>query len=235
MAPRGAPVTGIKACIFDAYGTLLDLNGAVEPLTGRPGGQAAALLALWRSKQLEYTWLRSLTARYADFARITADALDYACDVVGEEAVRLRPQLLEAFNRLPAYSEAPELLRALRADGLKTAVLSNGTPGMLKAGLGSAGLLSELDAVFSVDSVGTYKPSPAVYRLPGNALGLPAEAMVFVSANAWDAAGAASAGLQVVWVNRGGAPRERLPEGPSVQVRSLADVREALRIFGPLG
>jgi 2-haloacid dehalogenase len=228
-------VSGVKACIFDVYGTLLDLNGAIEPLSAYPQVNAAELLTLWRAKQIEYTWLRSITARYADFARINSDALDYACEVAGPEAVQLKPQLVDAFGKLPAYPDAIGLLRALRADGLKTAVLSNGTPAMLKSGLEVAGLLPALDAVLSVDSVGTYKPSPAVYRLPSNALGFPAEAMAFVSANAWDAAGAASAGLQVVWVNRGGAPRERLPDGPSVQVRSLADVRQALQIFGAPG
>ncbi len=228
-------MTGIRACIFDAYGTLLDLRGAVAPFAGSLGVQADALLALWRSKQLEYSWLRSLTAQYADFARITSDALDYACEVVGQEATRVRPQLLEAFDRLPAYPGARELLDALRAAGLKTAVLSNGTPAMLKAVLGSSGLLGGLDAVLSVDSLGIYKPSPVVYRLPSNALGIPAEALAFVSANAWDAAGAAGAGLQVIWVNRDGAPRERLPDGPAVQVRSLGDVPEALRVFGLVG
>ncbi len=228
-------MNGVKACVFDAYGTLLDLSAAVEPLAAGLEGRAPDLLAIWRQKQLEYTWLRSLMGRYADFAQVTSDALDYACDVVGSEARLLKPELLKAFARLPAYPEAQPLLRSLRAAGLKTAVLSNGTFSTLRTSLGTAGLLADIDVILSVDSVGTYKPSPPVYHLPSTALGLPVDALAFVSAHAWDAAGAAAVGLQAIWLNRGGAPRERLPEGPAVQVRSLADVDEALRIFGPVG
>lgn len=219
----------IQACVFDAYGTLLDLNGAIAPLAASLGGRATELLAVWRSKQLQYTWLRSLMGRHADFTHVTGDALEYACAVVGIDAVPVKPLLLQAFTRLPAYPDAPPLLRMLRAAGFKTAVLSNGSPEMLEAGLSAAGLRDALDRVLSVEAVGIYKPSPAVYRLPSEAFGVAADAIAFVSANAWDAAGAASAGLRVIWINRAGDPPEQLPSRPAREVRSLAEIPAQLR------
>jgi 2-haloacid dehalogenase len=218
----------IHACVFDAYGTLLDLNGAVAPVAARLGHRAADLLKLWRGKQLEYTWLRSLMGRHADFAQVTSEALDYACAALGENAAALQPQLLEAFYRLPAYPDAGPLLRTLRARGVRTAVLSNGTAAMLEAGLTAAGVRPLLDVVLSVEEVQTYKPSPAVYRLGIAALGCPPEALIFVSANSWDVAGASSAGLRTAWINRGGAPRERLPHGAALEVASLVELTERL-------
>ena len=220
----GLPLSGIEAFVFDAYGTLLDLNGAVTPVAARLGDRAADLLTLWRAKQLEYTWLRSLMNRHADFAQVTAEALDYACAVVRIDDPQLRPLLLEAFNHLPAYPDAGKVLRTLRTSGFRTAVLSNGTPGMLEAGLTSAGLRPLLDVVMSVEAVAIYKPSPAVYQLASASLGIAPAALAFVSANAWDAAGAASAGLRAIWINRTGAPLERLPQGPATEVGSLADI-----------
>ena len=219
-----ARLTGIRACAFDAYGTLLDLTGAVAPVAARLGAEAARLLTLWRAKQLEYTWLRSLMGRHADFAEITADALDYACAALGKDAAELRRPLLAAFRQLPAYPEAAGVLTSLRAAGVKTAVLSNGTPEMLAAGLEAAGLRALLDAVLSVEQVGVYKPSPRVYDLAVTTLGTATGKLAFVSANAWDAAGAAAAGLPVIWINRAGAPAERLPARPAVELRSLAEV-----------
>jgi 2-haloacid dehalogenase len=222
--------TAIQACVFDAYGTLLDLDGAVAPVAARLGDRAARLLEVWRARQLEYTWLRSLMARHADFGQVTSDALEYACAAIGVGAAELQPMLLDAFCRLPAYPDAGPLLRTLRRGGLKTAVLSNGTPTMLEAGLVAAGLRSLLDAVLSVEQVQTYKPSPAVYHLASAGLHVAPRAVAFVSANAWDAAGAASAGLHVIWINRTGAPPERLPYGPAVELTSLAAVAAALGV-----
>jgi 2-haloacid dehalogenase len=222
--------TAIQACVFDAYGTLLDLNGAMAPVAARLGDRAAQLLEVWRARQLQYTWLRSLMVRHADFAQVTSDALEYACATLGACDAELQPMLLDAFYHLPAYPDAGPLLRTLRRGGLKTAVLSNGTPAMLEAGLVAAGLRTLLDAVLSVEQVQTYKPSPAVYHLASAGLHVAPQAVAFVSANAWDAAGAASAGLHVIWINRTGAPPERLPYGPAVEVTSLAAVAAALGV-----
>jgi 2-haloacid dehalogenase len=230
MALNMPDATVIQACAFDAYGTLLDLNGAIAPVAARLGHRATRLLEVWRATQLQYTWLRSLMARHADFAQVTSDALEYACATVGADAAELQPMLRDAFYHLPAYADAGPLLRALRGGGLKTAVLSNGTPAMLEAGLSAAGLRSLIDAVLSVEQVQTYKPSPAVYHLASAALRVAPQALAFVSANAWDAAGAASAGLHVIWINRTGAPPERLPYGPAIELTSLAAVAAALGV-----
>lgn len=221
-------MAGIKACVFDAYGTLLDLASAVEPHADRLGAAAPGLLALWRAKQLEYTWLRALMGKYADFARVTEDALEYASSALGVEDPALRRDLLAAFEELGAYPDAAEVLGRLRAAGLRIAVLSNGTPAMLARALDRGGLTPLLDLVLSVEAVGTYKPAPAVYRLATEALGVGAEALLFVSANAWDAAGAGSAGLPAVWVNRAGAPEERLPVAPRHVVRALSEVPDLI-------
>ncbi|MEO7138047.1 MAG: haloacid dehalogenase type II [Gemmatimonadales bacterium] len=227
-------VSGVRACVFDAYGTLLDLASAVEPHAAALGEAAPRLLALWRAKQLEYTWLRTLMERHADFARVTEDALECACAALDIQDLSLRRRLLTGFLELAAYPDAAQMLRHLRARGLRTAVLSNGTPAMLERAFARAGLAPLLDSVLSVETVGFYKPSPRVYHFAAEALGLERGALLFVSANAWDAAGAASAGLRAVWVNRAGAPPERLPVGPAFTLRALGEV-PALLGAGPEG
>lgn len=227
-------VSGVRACVFDAYGTLLDLASAVEPHAAVLGEAAPRLLALWRAKQLEYTWLRTLMERHADFARVTEDALEVACAALGIQDLSLRRRLLTGFLELAAYSDAAQMLQRLRARGLRTAVLSNGTPAMLERAFTRAGLAPLLDSVLSVETVGLYKPSPRVYHYAAEALGLERGALLFVSANAWDAAGAASAGLRAVWVNRAAAPPERLPVGPAFTLRALEDL-PALLGAGPEG
>ena len=224
-----ADFTGIQAFVFDAYGTLLDLNGAVAPVAALLGDRAADLLKVWRTKQLEYTWLRSLMGRHADFTQVTGEALEYACAAIGADAAELQPAMLEAFFHLPAFPDAEPLLRTIRARGLRTAVLSNGTPAMLGSGLLATGLGPLLDAVLSVEDVGIYKPSPAVYQRASAALGIGPESLVFVSANAWDIAGASSAGLRTIWINRTGAPPERLPYRAAVEVRSLGEISIILK------
>ncbi|HEX7336084.1 MAG TPA: haloacid dehalogenase type II [Gemmatimonadales bacterium] len=224
----------MRACVFDAYGTLLDLASAVDPHRAALGETAPRLLALWRAKQLEYTWLRTLMERHADFARVTEEALEYACAALDIRDLPLRRSLLTGFLELAAYPDAAQMLRRLRARGLRTAVLSNGTPAMLEQALTQAGLAPLLDSVLSVETVGFYKPSPRVYHFAAETLELEIGALLFVSANAWDAAGAASAGLRAVWVNRAGAPAERLPAGPAFTLRTLGEV-PALLGGGPEG
>jgi 2-haloacid dehalogenase len=217
-APR---MTGICACVFDAYGTLFDVHSAVGRLRAQVGDQADALSQLWRTKQLEYSWLRALMGRHADFWQVTGEALDYALARTGVDPT-VRAPLLQAYLTLDAYPEVPEVLRRLRAGGLKTAILSNGEPRMLEAGARSAGIEGLLDAILSVEEVGIFKPEPRVYRLAVERLGVAAGEIAFQSSNAWDVHGAACFGLRPVWINRFGAPPERLPGAPEHELRDLA-------------
>lgn len=220
-----APPFAVEAWVFDAYGTLFDVNAATARCGDALGGAADRLAASWRRKQLEYTWLRSLMGLHADFAQVTAESLDFALEETGVPATpALRRRLLDLYRVLDAYPEVPGLLRTLRARGLRTAILSNGSPEMLAAAIANAGLDGLLDAVLSVEAVGIYKPHASVYQLAVNRLGLPAARIGFVSANGWDAAGAAAFGFRVAWVNRAGARRERLPAAPEAEIASLAEL-----------
>jgi 2-haloacid dehalogenase len=215
-----AAMSGIDACVFDAYGTLFDVHSAVARLRDRVGGQADALSQLWRSKQLEYTWLRALMGRHVDFWQVTGDALDYALARTGVDPA-VREPLMEAYLSLDAYPEVPAVLRRLRAGGLKTAILSNGEPEMLAAGARSARIDDLLDAVLSVEDVGIFKPHPKVYQLAVDRLGVAAERIAFQSSNAWDVNGAATFGFRAVWINRLGMPPERLPGAAEHELRDL--------------
>lgn len=215
------PLQGIGACVFDAYGTLLDVHSAMARHRQRLGAAWEDLSALWRRKQLEYTWLRSLMGRYADFRQVTEEALDFALDQAQIEDPALRRALIDDYHRLSPYPEVRECLEALRGRGIATAILSNGSPAMLAAAMDSAGIADVLDAVISVDPLRVYKPDPRVYDLAARTLGLEPERISFQSANAWDAAGAASFGFRVVWINRSSQPPERLPFGPDAELRSL--------------
>lgn len=222
------PITGISACVFDAYGTLFDVHSAVGRHRPRLGPQADEVSALWRNRQLEYTWLRSLMARHADFWQITGEALDFALAAHGIDDAQLRADLMAAYLELDCYPEVPAVLEQLKARGLPTAILSNGTPKMLAAAVANSGLENRIDAVLSVETVKVYKPDPRVYQLAVESLRLPAEAIVFLSANAWDAAGAAAFGLRVAWVNRFQQQPERLPGRPDAQIASLAGLPDLL-------
>jgi len=214
----------IRACVFDVYGTLLDFSSAVAA-AGKPlGERAAALDELWRRKQLEYSWLRSLMRLHSDFAAVTREALDYAFEALGVEDRRLAEALLAAYRELRPYPEVPGAVAALHEGGLRLAVLSNGIPEMLEAGLAHAGLRDAFEAVLSVEEVGVFKPAPEVYALASARLGLAAGEILFLSANAWDAHGAAAFGMHSLWINRRGAPRERLPGQLAGEVPSLAAV-----------
>jgi len=211
-----------KAVVFDAYGTLFDVHSAVGRLRARIGGEADALSQLWRSKQLEYTWLRALMGRHADFWQVTCDALDYALARHQIDPGPIREPLLQAYLTLDAYPEVADVLRRLRATGCRLAILSNGAPAMLAAAVDNAGIGALLDAVLSVEEVGVYKPDPRVYRLAVERLALPAEQIAFLSSNAWDVHGAAAFGLRPVWVNRLAAPAERLPGRAERELRDLS-------------
>lgn len=215
---------GVRACVFDAYGTLFDVNSAATRCRDALGDKAAAISALWRDKQLQYTWLRSLIGRHADFWQVTGDALDYALEAHGASGAGLRERLLDSYLALDAYPEVPATLGRLKAAGLKCAILSNGSPSMLARLVEHAGLAGLLDAVLSVEAAGVYKPHFSVYQLAVDALGTPAGTIAFQSSNGWDAHGAATFGFRVVWCNRLRAPAERLPGMPSYEVRTLAEL-----------
>lgn len=219
-----AAVQQVRAVVFDAYGTLLDWASAAERSRDALGERWRELAELWRTKQLQYTWLRSLQGRYADFWQVTCDALDFALAALRIEDPALRTRLLDLYRRIDAYPDARGTLERLRARGRSTAILSNGTRRMLDEAAASAGLSPLLDAVLSVDEVGTYKPHPSVYRLASDRLRLAPDEILFVSANGWDAFSAKAFGLRVAWCNRAGQPAERLPSEPDAEVRSLAEV-----------
>jgi 2-haloacid dehalogenase len=197
-----------RAAVFDAYGTLLDVHAAVGRHAARLGDKAAALSALWRTKQLEATWILSATGAYEDFWGITDRALGHAMQVHGVSDPALRDALLSAYRELGAYPDAAPTLRALRGAGLATAVLSNGSPEMLAAAVEAGGLGPLLDDVLSVHPLRRYKPDPRVYALATGRFRCQPHEVAFVSSNAWDAYGAARFGFRVFWANRSAGPVE---------------------------
>ena len=221
----------IKAVVFDAYGTLFDVAAAARMAAAEPGQDTLArvwprLADDWRRKQLEYTWLRTITNQYADFAQVTADGLDWAMAAQGLSDLTLRARLLALYDRLPAYPEVAATLTTLRDAGYATAILSNGTPSMLASAIAEAGLDAQFDAVLSVEAVATYKPSTRVYDLVGQRFGCTPGQVLFVSSNGWDVAGAAGYGFVTVWVNRAGLPQDRLANRPAFVRTDLTSIPE---------
>ncbi len=215
---------GVSACVFDAYGTLFDFASAAARCRDIPAERRAALTALWRDKQLQYAWLRTLENRYADFWRVTADALDFALESLDLATPALRDRLMDLYLGLEPFAEVPSVLAALRNAGFRTAILSNGSPPMLDALVERSGLKPMFDAVLSVDAVRAFKTHPKVYQYALDSLGLPASAIAFQSSNAWDAHAASDFGMRVVWCNRYGQRRERLPGKPDFEIRTLAEL-----------
>ena len=214
----------IGACVFDAYGTLFDVHSAVGRSREALGDKADGVSALWRQKQLEYTWLRSLMGAYVDFWQITGDGLDYALAANEIDDAELRQRLMDLYLNLDAYPDVTDALDRLRAGGKKTAILSNGAPNMLEAAVGSAGLGARLDAALSVDALRVFKPDARVYQLAVERLGVEAGRICFVSSNGWDASGAAHFGFNVAWLNRFAQKPERLPGAPAAVISTLAEL-----------
>jgi len=211
----------LDALVFDAYGTLFDVHSVMRRCEAFFPGRHAALSQLWRAKQLEYTWLRSLMGRYAPFSTVTREALAHACDALGLELTVERMEALMAeYNMLSTYTDVPKTFASLK--GVKKAVLSNGSPDMLEPLVAHSGL--ELDALISVDEVGIFKPAPQVYELAPKKLGVAKERIGFVSSNCWDALGAKSFGFTVFWINRSRAPLERLGFAPERVVERLDEI-----------
>lgn len=220
-----ARLAGVRACVFDAYGTLFDVGSAAAACAGASlGDRAAALSALWREKQLQYTWLRAVQGRHADFWQVTGDALDFALETLAISDPQLRERLMNLYLKLAAYAEVPAVLARLRAAGLRIAILSNGSPAMLREAVDAAGISALVDRVLSVEEVGVYKPHPSVYQLAVDRLALAPGSICFLSANAWDAYAASAFGLRVVWCNRLRQRPERLPGRPDHEVTSLVDL-----------
>lgn len=218
----------VKAVLFDAYGTLFDVHAPVARVAAELGEDASAISDLWRAKQLQYTWLRSLMRAHADFEQVTAEALDYALAQFGVRDRAMRDRLLGLYLTLDAYPDAVSALRRLKEHGIATGILSNGSPKMLDCAVASARLGDLLDHVLSVEPVGVYKPDPQVYLLGEQHLRLPASEIGFVSANGWDAAGAAQFGFNVIHLNRFNQPREVLPAGPALELKTLDEAAAAI-------
>ena len=219
----------INTCIFDAYGTLFDVAAAAREAANEPGQEALAevwptLAADWRRKQLEYSWLRAIARKHIDFWQLTQDGLDWALEASNLTNPALRERLLALYWELSAYSEVPEMLRKLKAMGLNTAILSNGNPEMLNAAVKSAGLSDLLDDVMSVESVGVFKPHDLVYEMVESRFICERNEVLFVSANGWDAAGAANFGYRTAWVNRNGDPLDRLYAAPEFVLSDLTSI-----------
>jgi 2-haloacid dehalogenase len=215
-------LTGIKACVFDAYGTLFDFATAAQRCRDVLGDDIDKLTALWRDKQLQYTWLRAAQHRHADFWQVTGDALDYTLETLHIDKPGLRDRLMKLYLTLDPFPDVPDALKQLKEAGLRTVILSNGSPMMLDAAVKAAKL--ELDTVLSVDEAGVFKPDPRVYQLAVDRLGISASAIAFQSSNAWDAYAASAFGMKVVWCNRYGQRPERLPGAPDREIRSLVDL-----------
>lgn len=219
-----AQMRDIDVCVFDAYGTLFDYASAAMRCKDALAADWQAVSELWRRKQLEYTWLRSLMGRHADFWHVTGESLDYALAAFKRQDPALRALLMQQFLSLDCYPDVGAMLKQLRAAGMKTAILSNGTPTMLAAAVNSSGIARLLDATFSVEKVGVFKPHPSVYQIVVDEMAVAANRVCFMSSNGWDAAGAAAFGFRTVWVNRNEMPVEILPAHPEAEIPTLADL-----------
>lgn len=217
----------IKACVFDAYGTVFDVGAAARIAAAEPGAEHWSakwpqLAADWRRKQLEYTWLRAVAGAHVEFWQVTQDGLDWALEAAGLSDPALRERLLALYWELAAFPEVPAMLSTLAAQGQRLAILSNGSPGMLEGAVNSAGLQGQFEALLSVEDVGVFKPHTSVYDLVGAKMGVQRDEVLFVSSNCWDACAGAAYGFTTAWVNRDGAPMDRLYGTPNHVLRDLA-------------
>jgi 2-haloacid dehalogenase len=214
----------IQIYVFDAYGTLFDVHAAIARHRDAAGPEADRFSEIWRAKQLEYAWMLSAAGHYIDFWTLTERALDHAfarCPTVDRA---LHARLLDAYFRLDAFPDAREALAALRANEMRTAILSNGSPRMLEGAVTAAGIGADLDAVLSVDAIRIYKPQPAVYAMVTDRFSVAPAEVAFVSSNRWDVMGASAFGFRCVWVNRANLPDEYPEFAPVAVVRDLASL-----------
>ncbi|MEQ8503775.1 MAG: haloacid dehalogenase type II [Rhodospirillales bacterium] len=224
-------LSDIGACVFDAYGTLFDVVAAAAHCKDDLGDKMAPLAALWRDKQIAYSWHRAIMDTYVPFWQVTQDGLDFALEALGLDGdAALREKLLGLYFKLDAYAEVPGVLSTLKAAGLKTAILSNGSPDMLNSAVDNAGIGGVLDDVMSVEELGIFKPHRSVYQMAVDKLGVEAGRICFMSSNGWDAAAAATFGFKVVWVNRFSQPQERLPGDLVTQIDSLSALPDLIGV-----
>ena len=218
------PLPALRALVFDAYGTIFDVYSVAATVETLFPTHGAALSSLWRTKQLEYSWLRSLMDRYQDFWHVTEDALRYACTAlnmrVDEVAIE---QLMRSYLHLSTYPDVPAALGVLSAS-YQSAILSNGSPTMLQSVVANNNLTHHFAHILSVDEIGIYKPDALVYDLAASRLDLAPAEIGFVSSNGWDVAGAATYGFRAYWINRTGAPFDRLGVQPAAIINSLGDL-----------
>lgn len=222
MTPRAR--VPVKACVFDAYGTLFDFGSAAAACKDVLGDQVGALTALWRDKQITYTWLRGMQGLHVDFWKVTEDALDYTLETLRLSDPALRERLMGLYLKLETFPEVPAVLKGLKAQGYQTAILSNGSPSMLDSIVTSANIGQWLDHVISVEEVGVFKPSPKVYQRCLDRMGVKAGDVAFQSSNSWDAWAASAFGMHVFWCNRYGQKAERLPGKPDAEMRALTEL-----------
>jgi 2-haloacid dehalogenase len=223
-------LSGIELCVFDAYGTLFDFNSAVARHRAAIGARADALAELWRSKQIQYTWLRNSMNAYAPFWQVTGEALDHCLVAHGIADKNVREKLMSAYLALDPFPEVPAMLDALARAGKRLAILSNGNPEMLEPMVAASGLAKHFDAVLSVDTAKVFKVDPRAYRLVETRLSVKPEKVCFLSSNCWDAHGAAQFGFEVLWVNRTGAPDDNLPGRIVGQLKDLSQLPTLLGV-----
>ena len=210
----------IKAIIFDAYGTLFDVNSAAEKCKGKIGGKWEAFANFWRTTQLEYTWLRSLMERHKDFWLVTEDSLDKSMKAFDID-LSMKKELLNLYKVLSTYKEVPETLKTLKEKNFKLAILSNGTPTLLNELVKSNNLENLFDDIFSIEEVGVYKPSSKVYDIPIKKYHIEKSEVAFLSANTWDVSGGGNYGYQSIWVNRNNTIFDNLDFKPKYQITDL--------------
>ena len=219
-----AKISDVKACVFDAYGTLFDVHSAAEKCRADLGDKADQVSNTWRGKQLQYSWLRSLMGEFVPFWQVTGEALDYALSESGIENPVLRDKLMNLYLQLNCYPEVPRVLKTLQEAGKQTGILSNGSRDMLDSAVANSALGELLDASLSVDDVGVFKVDPRVYEMAIDRFSCEPREICFMSSNAWDAWAASHFGFQVAWVNRFGQPPEHLPGGPSAEIKNLDEL-----------
>jgi 2-haloacid dehalogenase len=217
-----AALSNIEICVFDAYGTLYDFNSAVARHRAAIGPQADALSEMWRTKQIQYTWLRNSMNAYAPFWQVTGEALDNCLATFGITDRSVREKLLGAYLALDPFPEVPAMLDKLKRAGKRLAILSNGNPDMLDPMVKASGLADYFEAVISVDAAQVFKVDPRTYQLVEKATGVTPDKVCFLSSNCWDAHGAAHFGFKTLWVNRGGLPEDNLPGTVVAHIKDLS-------------
>lgn len=218
----------IKLCVFDAYGTLFDINSVTKINCEKLGDISKPFSNLWRSKQLEYSWLRSLMNRYEDFWHITKESLDYTMDYFNIKDEFLKSKLLSTYENINCYEEVPEVLSKLKERKISTAILSNASPNMLNKAVNNSKIDQYIDNSFSADSLKIYKPYPSVYNLVIEKYNLKKNEILFISCNTWDISGAKSFGFNVSWINRFNGKKEVLPFKPDIELKSLIELPNAI-------